>query len=135
MSKLFKPHILWGNSNKELYFDIDSLIKLLKKISIRARQKKLPIAIQICNSDTTALLITLGGNESYCQYFQLNSRPPVFTSFNPTEKSNELISFDFMGEPSQMEKCYWIPINLIDEAIAKYLETNLMPNNIFWIGT
>jgi hypothetical protein len=121
----------WGTKYRQTVEDIDQVVHLLKGIETDACVANEPIFVEISNGGVTAFGITVGGDLSYTQFYDSSRRPPIATSLDIVD-SDELIEFDTMGELSQMERRYWIPIELAKRALRYYLETGQRFEEIKW---
>lgn len=96
-----------------------------------ARSEGKLCAVQVSVNDSTAMLITVGGSESYTLFCMEGEKPPIVSALSLSD-DNRLLKFDFMGESSQMERRYWVPIEEALEALRYYLLTGMRSERLNW---
>jgi hypothetical protein len=125
-------NVLWGTTRPaQIVESADHVFQLIEKIEAEAHATNMPISIDVSINKDTTFGITVGSDLSYTQFYDASRRPPIATSLDIVD-SDELIEFDTMGELSQMERRYWIPIELAKRALRYYLETGQRSEEIKW---
>jgi hypothetical protein len=125
-------NVLWGTTRPaQIVKSADHVFQLIEKIEAEAHATNTPISIDVSINKDTTFGITVGSDLSHTQFYDASRRPPIATSLDIVD-SDELIEVDFMGELSQMERRYWIPIELAKRALRYYLETGQRFEEIKW---
>lgn len=109
----------------------EALLQKVRELEDIARVAGELMAIEVAVSGPTAFGIVVGGAESYAQFFDSRSRPPVSTTIGPFD-DNTLIEFDYMGESSELERRYWISSESTLKALTYYLENDSRDPSLLW---
>lgn len=125
-----KTFTVWVRGEQVQFQTVEQVEGFIDQQEQKAKSEGVLQTIQVSAEDSSCMLITVGGNISYTQYYSVNSRPPIVTAIGAYD-DNTLIEFEFMGELSQIEKRYWIPIESARNAMTHYLVSGTRPS-LYW---
>jgi len=126
---IFTPYLAWGESMLEIHSpeELDQVINQL----IEQGQKKMPLSVQLVANEESALLITVGSQESHVEFYSITEPVLVVGCKGPWD-DNSLVAFTHGGEYSEIERRYCVPFASAREALNQYFLTGQRPNNIQW---
>jgi hypothetical protein len=122
---------VWACGNNFEFATSDQAEQYIHQLEQETKSRSTLCAVQVSTSDSTGILITVGGSESYTQFYDAHARPPIVAALGP-HNDDTLIQFDLMGELSQIERRYWIPIEESYEALKYYLLTGKRLEKVHW---
>jgi hypothetical protein len=125
------PKLIWSEDKKAQINSIEELNDWINKFIEEANSTGNSFAIELAVDSSSALFITIGQPESHLEFFSETGRPIVVACIGPWD-SDDLIKFDGMGEPCEMEKRYCVPVEDALTALRTYFLTGQRPNNIKW---
>jgi hypothetical protein len=124
-------YILWDRNERTEFSSLEELEKLIDQLSAKAQETNVPLGVQVCVYENTGLLITVGREESHLEFYSASDRPRGVGSLGPWD-NDELIEGNFMGERSEMARRYWVPMADAREALRRYFQTGVRPDNMNW---
>ena len=126
----FTSYMVW-DSNARLALDsIENMENKIRDISDMAKGG-MPVSVQVKVNPHTSLLITVGKEVSHLEFYSEEANPLVIGCLGPWD-SDELIEFSHMGEFTEMEKRFFVPISDAQVALREYFFTGKRPTNISW---
>lgn len=125
------PYLLWGDNKRAEFRSLAQLEELIGQLSFDAATCGMPLGVQVCLNAETALLITVGSEESHLEFYSAAGHPRGVGSRGPWD-DDKLIEADFMGQTSELPRRYWVPITDAREALRRFYLTGARPDNITW---
>jgi hypothetical protein len=123
--------VLWETGERADFRTLAELMHLIDQLAVQARSDNMPLAIQVLGTANSALVLTVGSEESHLAYVAATQCPRGVGCHGPWA-DDTLIVINFMGEPSDVPRRYFVPAAEAREALPRYIATGSRPDNIRW---
>jgi hypothetical protein len=109
---------------------VEALDALLDRLSAEAARGR-PFMVELIASNGDLLSMGLGRPRSVLSYTPASLDPPYLASHGG-QAGDELLVFDYAGEPTEFPVGQAVPMSTAREAFRRFLVTGTLPDTIEW---
>ncbi|WP_437945365.1 Imm1 family immunity protein [Sorangium sp. So ce296] len=100
--------------------------------ALRSLQGREPFICSL-ETDSGTLLVGVGRELGCVQFTPANGGPPyLMATTGSTVKDNEFVEFLSGGTPSPISRRHCLPWQLVESAVADFLDQGVVPQNLHW---
>lgn len=124
--------LVWGDNvdQKKIVFNDTELEKSILELNTIASDAS-PITVELRVNEESAIQIIVGLKISPLIFYSRLQSPHYSVSLGPFN-DDEWVIFYHHDEYSEMPLKYFLETNVVYEAVKKYFQTGLRPDNINW---
>ena len=109
---------------------VEALDALLDRLSAEAEQGR-PFMVELTAGNGNLVSMGLGRPESVLSYTPGSLDPPYYASHGG-RAGDEVMAFDYAGEPTEFPIRQALPMSAAREALRRFFVTGTLPDNIEW---
>jgi Immunity protein Imm1 len=109
---------------------VEALDALLDRLSAEAARGR-PLMVELTASNGDLLSMGLGRPKSVLSYTPASLDPPYFASHGH-QASDQLLVYDYAGEPTEFPVRQAVPISAAREGFRRFFVTGTLPDTIEW---
>ena len=125
-----QPFLIWEEDRRIAITSVAMLDAIVDELDASARAA-MPITIELYHDEEQMLLIVVGQETSYVQFYSTAYHPHLWTCRGEWN-DDEHIEFLYRGHHSGIDKRYTVPIAEAREALRRFFIAGVRPDNIQW---
>ena len=120
----------WAEKPEVAIGTVEELDRLLDQLQQENIPSPVLVTVELPSSGDS-LSIGLGRNESVLNFVSGSGNPPYWSSVGEHEEE-EAVSFNFMGELSEIPLRHLIPLDLARQAVRDFVSTGKLSQKVKW---